>query len=174
MKRHLIAAACAAVLSTIPVIGHAKEGQVQVIVRSQPVTFVVWQQRVQHDLANHLHYPMPILGRFAGSGIVRVKFSCSESGRPDKVAIYHSSGSQPLDRAALSAVRRMASMHPLPKAFGHDQRYFADIYFDDGLGSDYDSKLQAMNAAADKANGWANDPVAAAQAPAPVLFAAAR
>jgi protein TonB len=172
MKRYLIPAACAAVLSTIPAASLARQDQV--VVTSRPVTFVAWQKKVQHDLANRLHYPMPILGRFAGSGIVRVKFSCSESGRPDKVTLFHSSGSHALDRAALSAVHRMASMHPLPRAFGHDQKYFADIYFDDGLDSDYEAKLQAMNAAASKANSWAYDSVAAAQAPAPVLLTAAR
>ncbi|MBB5713265.1 energy transducer TonB family protein [Sphingomonas aerophila] len=171
MKHHLIAAVCAAVLSTVPAASDA--GPVRSSgtsdAASNPVTFKAWQVRVQRELAHRLHYLAPILGRSAGSGVVRVNFNCSESGRPDKVTLAQSSGSQALDRAALFAVRKMASMHPLPSSFNHEQKFAALIYFDDGLGTQSDSKLKDMMASADKANGWIHDPVAAAQGPAPVL-----
>jgi len=172
MKCCLIAAACAAALSTVPVASDAEpiRNSGRPDAASNPVTFKAWQVRVQRELANRLLYPAPILGRSAGSGIVRVKFNCSGSGRPDKVALAQSSGSHALDRAALSAVRRMASMHPLPSSFNHEQKYAALIYFDDGMGRQGDSKLKDMMASADKANGWIRNPVAAAQAPAPVLL----
>jgi TonB family protein len=126
--------------------------QMPQMTHQEQVTFTQWSERVQSELDTNIHYPRAMAGRTPDHGIVRVKFNCSESGRPDKVTLAKSSGSPQLDRAALQAVGRISSLHPLPQDFADGQAYQAMIMFYSGSDDDYRRRLQKMSAEATKAN----------------------
>lgn len=58
-----------------------------------------------------------------------VKFLCSESGAPSDVTLVKSSGSKQLDAAALRAVKKVVSLHPLPDGMLSTQKYQAMLLF---------------------------------------------
>jgi TonB family protein len=125
------------------------------------VTMAEWNERMHRILAKELHYPSPIMGLRPGSGTVSVKFNCSDSGRPDKVSLLKTSGDTLLDRAALNAVRRMASLHPLPTGFQPSQKFVALVVF---ANDPNDPALNSLTAEQVKRNAWYHDPVNAPEA----------
>lgn len=126
---------------------------------SQPfVTLAEWTERLDGLLEQELVYPTPNYDREPDRGIVRVKFNCSESGRPDKVTILKSSGHASLDRAAIRAVSRLASLHPLPTGFKPDQKYEAILVF---ASSSTDPALRTSMQEQVRRNGWYVDPTVA-------------
>jgi len=139
----------------------AKEAMVSHTTPGKLVTMAEWNERMHGLLAKELHYPMPIMGLRAGSGTVSVKFNCSESGRPDKVSLLRTSGDALLDRAALNAVRRMASLHPLPTGFQPTQKFVALVVF---TNDPNDPALNHLTAEQSKRNAWYHDPVNTPQA----------
>lgn len=98
-------------------------------VQTSPVTLAEWSARISAELDRRLPIPEALPGRSQNSGIVIVKFLCSESGAPGDVALAKSSGSRSLDRAALEAMRHVATLHPLPDGMSHSQKYQAAILF---------------------------------------------
>lgn len=95
-----------------------------------------WTTRIGRAIDDQMEFPR-VLGR-AGydEGVVDISFKCSEDGKPSKVAVLSSSGSRRLDRAGMSAVQNVSSLHPLPPGITHDQTYRAKLLFavDDGNG----------------------------------------
>ena len=146
MLRSLSAAALALTLAA-PVLAQ----------QASPVTLAAWSARVEKALDRTLYYPAAMGGRLPGSGTVRVKFNCSDSGRPDKVSLYKSSGDRDLDRAAVAAVSRIASLHPLPDGMSHGQKYVATILFATSQ-DEYDQQLRVLRADAVKSNAWFKGP----------------
>jgi TonB family protein len=98
-------------------------------VRAGSITLAAWSARVSAALDRQLPNPEVLPGESRYSGIVVVKFGCSDSGAPSEVAIAKSSGSRSLDRAALQGIRHVATLHPLPDGMLHSQRYQAAILF---------------------------------------------
>ena len=137
---------------------------------AERVTLVQWGERVNKELNKQIHYPTLIGGQPFATGMVRVKFNCSESGRPDKVTLLKSSGSRALDRAAVAAMQHVATLHPLPDGMGHDQQYQAVILFETDQAA-YDSGLKAMQAEAVKTNAWFKGSSMAATQVGPILMA---
>jgi protein TonB len=125
------------------------------------VAFKDWNARVQQALNENLEYPQSIGPYSSGTGIVRIKFNCSDSGRPDKVTLVKSSGEWLLDKAAIRAVSRVATLHPLPTGFKHGQRFEAQVVF---ASSEYDARLKAVAAAQARHNAWYRDPSPQAKA----------
>ncbi len=148
MFRSHAAAALAAVLLAAPVVA-----QDVVVGPNAPVTLVAWAKRVGKDLDRNMRFPTSIGFQARPTGIVRVKFACSESGRTDQVALYKSSGDRALDLAALESVRRVTSLHPLPDGMGHGQRYVATLLYATNY-DDYDQQLRKIRAEALKNNSW--------------------
>jgi TonB family protein len=126
------------------------------------VTMAEWTKRMHRVLAHEIRYPSPILGWEAGTGMVRVKFNCSESGRPDKVSLLKTSGNMMLDRAGLIAVRRMASLHPLPAGFKPTQKFEAIIVY---AKDSSDPHLASMIKEQERRNAWYHDPLTASRQP---------
>lgn len=124
MPRFIAAAALAAGLLAVPVIAHTAGPA-----PGAPVTLVAWAQRVGLTLDTQMTRFRAPLGRERPSGVVRIKFNCSDSGKPGDVSVYRSSGNPWLDRAALQAVQRVATLHPLPDGMSHSQRYVATLLF---------------------------------------------
>ncbi|WP_165799645.1 energy transducer TonB family protein [Sphingomonas oleivorans] len=88
-----------------------------------------WIERVEEDLDRHLSYPRPLGGAPYSEGIVHVSFLGGPDGRPSEVAIRKSSGARDLDAAAMRAVRKITTLHPLPAGVSADQKYEAAILF---------------------------------------------
>jgi protein TonB len=160
----LVATLCATELSgqtvpSTPLVDRAMAGHTNA---TTPVTLDEWTKRMYQVLNREIRYPTQIYGVGYSSGIVRVKFNCSDSGRPDKVALLKTSGSSSFDRAAISAVRRMASLHPLPSGFKPTQAFEAVIVFaQDPL----DARLANLGPERAKRNAWYHDPELAMKAP---------
>lgn len=125
------------------------------------VTMAEWTERMHHVLEHELRYPVAFGEERIGTGTVRVKFNCSDSGRPDKVSLLKTSGDKALDRAALTAVRRMASLHPLPTGFKRDQKFEAVVIF---ATDRFDPRLRAADAERTSRNAWYHDPEMAGMA----------
>jgi protein TonB len=109
---------------------------------------------VEQELAKSLNYPHPIGAADYSEGVAYVNFLCSENGAPSKVAIGKSSGHPALDKAAIRAISRIATLHPLPKGMLPDQKYQAAILFQANGGYGYDRKLAAMRRKAKADSEW--------------------
>lgn len=126
----------------------------------QIVKLAEWSKRMQTELERNLVYPVAFGGQRL-DGVVRVKFNCSDNGRPDKVTLLKSSGSTLTDRAAMRAVSKMASLHPLPTGFKPTTRYEAIVVFATDA---QDSRLNVSATELKKRNSWYHDPEVAAVA----------
>ena len=112
-----------------------------------------WSTRIGQEINQTMRYPRALGSGQRQEGIVDVTFRCSEDGRPSEVALVNSSGSRKLDRAGLSAITTLRSLHPLPAGVGHDQVYRAQMLFavDDGSGS-WRERLGALRNKGDRSN----------------------
>jgi TonB family protein len=124
---------------------------------TQRVALADWVQRVEAELARKLAF-RTMNGREPESGVVRIKFNCSEDGRADKVSVLRSSGSRMLDIAAAKAVKRIAVMHPLATGINTDQIYYADILFAAGNDEYYQRRMASLQDGAMRNNGWFKAP----------------
>ncbi len=107
--------------------GHSQEPPITV--QGQHETVAQWSDRVGHSLDRGLAYPKPMGTANYNQGLAKVAFHCSQDGRPDGVALISSSGSRDLDRAAMQAVQRIQTLHPLPDGIGHDRAIQAWVAF---------------------------------------------
>ncbi len=137
---------------------------------AEQVTLVQWGERVGKELNQRIRYPTMIGGIPFATGVVRVKFNCSENGRPNNVAVIKGSGSRALDKAAVEAVQHVATLHPLPDGMGHDQPYQAVILFETDQNA-YDRALARIRADAVKSNAWFKGPGVAASQVGPIMIA---
>ena len=115
-------------------------------------TLTAWSTRVSAELDQKLPQPQMLPGRPSPSGVVVVKFGCSETGAPSDVAIVKSSGSRALDRAALQGIKRVG-LHPLPDGMTHGQRFQAAILFANSP-EEARALLIGMRKDAERQNSW--------------------
>jgi TonB family protein len=115
-----------AVLGLLP--SSAVAADQRAIVVTAPVSLAQWSTSVERSLDRTLTYPAPLRGPDP-EGVVKVKFLCSESGTPTGITLAKSSGSRALDAAALRAVRRIKTLHPLPDGLSHSQIFQANILY---------------------------------------------
>ncbi|MDB5662845.1 MAG: TonB family protein [Sphingomonas bacterium] len=118
------------------------------------ITLAAWSARVIDGVGRHLDYPRGTFSQQEMEGIVRVKFLCSETGAPDGIEVLKSSGYRPLDRAALTAIKRIVTLHPLPKGMAHDQKYEAVILFASSEDSAFRLQQKEMQRDALRRNEW--------------------
>ncbi|WP_174297722.1 energy transducer TonB family protein [Sphingomonas bacterium] len=152
MLRFPAAPAIAAGLLCAPVAAHE-----QAPAPGTPITLVVWAKRVGQALDTQMARTRGPLGRERPSGVVRIKFNCSDSGRPSDVSVYRSSGNPWMDRAALQAVRQVATLHPLADGMSHRQRYVATLLFANSQ-DDLDRDMVKIRAEQLKGNAWFKGP----------------
>lgn len=66
--------------------------------------------------------------RFDGAqGLAIVRFECSEDGKPQEMSLVRKSGSRSIDTAALQAVGRLSTLHPLPQSIARGQLFQANV-----------------------------------------------
>jgi TonB family protein len=118
-----------------------------------PPSLAAWSKRVFRDLDRVLVDPSVLPGRSPETGIVAVKFNCSERGAPAGVALYKSSGSHRLDNATVRAVQRIATLHPLPARMMHDQQFVVRVLFANSEDSARQQVARMQDDAA-KTNAW--------------------
>lgn len=92
-------------------------------------TLAAWSAGLSRSLSAAMRYPRFVTKLPPAEGLARVRFVCSDSGAPAGVELVQSSGDRRIDRAALDAVRRIKTLHPLPGGLAHDQRYVAALMF---------------------------------------------
>lgn len=116
-------------------------------------SLAAWSQRVMANLNQGMRVRDDLGAQGPREGIVAVKFNCSETGAPAGVELLDSSGNREYDRAAVRAVRRIASLHPLPTGLGHDQKYIVRVLF---ANSEYSAKqkIARMRREAESNNAW--------------------
>ncbi|GGE93342.1 energy transducer TonB family protein [Sphingomonas prati] len=133
--------------------GMAQHGSQQSGPPTGDITMAAWTARMDAELSKAIDHEGYRIRDQARAGTVRVKFNCSESGAPAKVAILKSSGQRDVDRAAVAAMKRIATLHPLPPGLTHEQKYEAVLLFDINA-SGFDRRLARLRDDAAKANGW--------------------
>ena len=156
--------------------GHGQEtAPSSITVQAGHETVSQWSARVGQSLDAQLVYPKPMGTAGYNQGLAKVGFRCAEDGRPGDVALIASSGSRDLDRAAMQAVRRIQTLHPLPDGITHDRSMQAWVAF----APDEDTLKQmtrATHRAAEMANARVEkdrqtQQVASASAPALIIAA---
>ena len=121
-----IALACLA-LMVLPTAAQGKSER-EILALGQSDEVQHWIALVSRQIDATLRYPY-VLRESTPTGGVSVTFRRSDSGAPDAIRIARSSGSRVLDQAALSAIRRIKTLHPLPESVGRDQLLRANIVF---------------------------------------------
>ena len=124
MKYVLLAA-----LAVSSVMSGAVLAQGQAIVVTSPRNAVTqWAAAVSRDLNNALKYQF--LGpKDHATGIVSVRFNCSDDGRAVNLVVTRHSGSRALDREAIQVFSQIRSLHPIPGELASNQLVQANIYF---------------------------------------------
>lgn len=92
-------------------------------------TLAGWSATLSRSLGAAMRYPHFFSNEVPADGTARVRFVCSPSGVPAGLELVRSSGNVRIDGAALAALRRIKTMHPLPLGVSPDQHYVAAIVF---------------------------------------------
>lgn len=100
-----------------------------IMVEGPAPTLAAWSGQVTRALENKLRFPASLAGQEPHEGVVRVRFVCSDTGRPSNISVQSSSGAHDLDREAMRAIGRIPTLHPLPEGLARDQRYEALVMF---------------------------------------------
>lgn len=127
MKHIHYLAIVAAALSCVPAI--AKERGQDVTITARPLTVDEWSRGIGKQLDRNLRYPTAFMGRSVDEGIVAVRFVCGPSGEPAGLVLQRTSGSRALDHAAMRAIAKLNTLHPMPQSIGAGQRMLAMVMF---------------------------------------------
>lgn len=140
-------------LSAIPLASQSVTAQPEDVVIVSPPTLAIWSERVFADISRKIKYPEPLANLPVSTGVVAVKFNCSESGAPAGIELSKSSGYRDLDRATLKAVAKVATLHPLPTGLNHDQVYVVRVLFSNSA-ADRNAQIKKMTEEAARSNSW--------------------
>lgn len=124
MKRSVMLAVGAAVVLSCPAFAQDHD----FLVVKAPPTVEQWAANISRSLESSMDYPVTV-GRAVPFGAVRVSFACNENGVPKDVTLVEGSRFRSIDAAALRAIRKLKTLHPLPAAIASSQFYQADLFF---------------------------------------------
>ena len=128
MKTLIHAAAAVALAATALTPAIAEDAQDEIIV-SPSKALENWRSDVSRDLSRHLDLA-DRWGKFnPDAGIVQVRFTLDENGRPTAMETYRSSGSVSTDRAAMWAVARLNHLDDAPVRVTSGTTFQANIIF---------------------------------------------
>ncbi|RZL02395.1 MAG: hypothetical protein EOO89_29565, partial [Pedobacter sp.] len=97
----------------IGVSADARDRDITVVAKS--LTLAAWSKNITAKIEDGLHYPSRMGSGRSFSGIVSVRFHCSDTDAPTDVVVYRKSGERSLDVAATRAVSQIRTLHPMPK-----------------------------------------------------------
>jgi len=100
-----------------------------IVVQSQRHTLDAWAGRLSQQISDNLTVPNLVGARSDVSGLVSVRFHCGPDGRPTALTITRRSGIREIDNAALRAIGKLNSLHPLPDEMTTGRSVRADIVF---------------------------------------------
>lgn len=126
-----------------------------IVVSSERLTLASWSNTFAKRLDRNLDYPSRSFREERPSGVVSVSFRCSEDGRPSTIAVSRKSGDADLDHAAMRAVSRIKTLHPMPVSFKPDQKFRADILFATSE-AQHDRQIRQLREEAKAGNAWLN------------------
>lgn len=126
MKMSLLAAVAASLLLPAGV-----QADQTIIVESQRNAQRAWVAQISQDLRSQLRFPRSAGVAEYSTGAVSVRFECGPDGKPVGLNVVRKSGARMLDRAAMKAVNRLGSLHPMPDGIAGNQAFRADIVFAD-------------------------------------------
>ncbi|WP_404481150.1 energy transducer TonB [Novosphingobium sp. BL-52-GroH] len=151
-RRLLLAASVMGLLLPSPVVaGPAPMDDNSILVVSPSLE--AWSERVFKDLNRQIRYPSSLAGMPVHTGIVAVKFNASETGSPAGIELQKSSGHRDLDYATMRAVKRIPTLHPLPRGLTNGQKYIVRVLFADSI-EDLRTQTAQMRAEAARSNAW--------------------
>ena len=128
MKLVLLAAVAASSLA-IPAMSRTGSTDPIVIQGSARAGLAHWKQAVSREIERNLYYPRSFPGWDLPEGTVAVRFSTGEDGRPTGIELSRSSGHRRLDGAAMRAIRRISTLHPLPQGISETATLRANVIF---------------------------------------------
>lgn len=140
-----------------PVVAQTQPKEIVVTASPREAALTNWSSRVQANLEDHMRSPRVVGANFfPRDGLAEVSFVCSESGKPDQITLAKSSGSPRINKAALSAVRGITSLHPLPEGMKPNQKVLAQLLFINSVdsGREANRRIKALQEAAAKHNAW--------------------
>lgn len=158
----ILSFATAALALLFPVTSIAQTSDPTIMIVAPPVTFNQWSRSMTDNIEKHLYYPMSFANERSPVGIVSVGFRCDGTGGVTEVVLLKKSGNRTLDNAALFAVRKMTSTHPMPARFKGNETFLANILFATDR-DEYDRQIRLLHAAAIKQNAKSlspNQPIA--------------
>ena len=123
------------------------------VVVAAPPTLDTWSNHLFKLLDRRISYPAPLFGQAVNTGIVTVKFHCSDTGAPAGVTLFKSSGHRDLDRATLRGVQQIATLHPLPAGLKRDQVFVVRMLYADSAEAARE-QIARMQAEAKRNNAW--------------------
>lgn len=92
-------------------------GQAAILSDTQGVNFNPYLQRILVDIRRNWYAVMPEIARLGKRGRVIIQFEILKDGVVPKLYLVGSSGSEPLDRAALASISASVPFSPLPGEF---------------------------------------------------------
>jgi TonB family protein len=159
MKSLLSAAAAVACLAAPAIAAQQQPQQRTLVVTANEPTVSHWVDRVSQQISARLRPPALVQPTALDDGSAVVTFRCDEAGRPTAVMLVRRSRYPVLNQIALSTIRHMPSLGPLPEIFATGQRFRANIIFAQTQAA-YDEQVATLRREAATAR------VAAAKAPA--------
>lgn len=141
-------------LLLIGVSADARDRDITVV--AKPLTLAAWSKNITAKIEDGLHYPSRMGSGRSVSGIVSVRFHCSDTDAPTDVVVYRKSGERSLDVAATRAVSQIRTLHPMPLNLKSDQQYEANILFAESYAESVDL-MAKMRKEAIRRNAWFSD-----------------
>lgn len=169
-----VAAALAATLivTSVPAGAQTTQDTISPTSAASPAgTLDRWVREAQRSLQRKLTDPRPIGKPSMPEGVVDVAFRIDATGRPTRVAVFHSSGSRAVDGQAAKAVARIRTT-TVPDTAG--RTYLARIFFA-GEDKPFDEeRRREMLARTAASNAWGATHALAGDHRPTLLFAARR
>lgn len=113
-----------------------------VVVEAPLTPLAIWSRSMTKSIDDKLAFPYQASARTL-NGLVSVTFHCSDDGTPVGLKVLQRSGETSLDQAAMRAISRVKTMHPLPAGLRSDQKFQANIIFADSR-TEYDRQLKVL------------------------------
>lgn len=89
----------------------------------------VWSDDVTDKLDRRLDAARPIRALDPATGIVQVRFSRDDNGRPRDVRVYRSAAPHSAKAMAMRAVRNLRDLPPLPSTYAQSNDILANLVF---------------------------------------------